>query len=222
MRGIMFIDSASGVSKHTGDDWGLIMSEKTIGTPEPKVNKVDMADRDGDLDMSEVIRGRVSYKNRALSFSFICTDHHSTWSDLRDEIAGFVHGKQLMIVDPDTPNHHYIGRCTLREPSYKGSAIMFLTVTVDAQPYRLSNTEIMVSQNVISGDTVSLINNIMPVVPTIVVSANMTIKFGDFSSSLTSGSTYRIPEITLGAGTNTIDITSGSGTISFTYRQGAI
>jgi hypothetical protein len=62
----------------------------------------------------------------------------------------------------------------------------------------------------------------MPVVPMITVSASMAIAFGSFSSSLVSGSTYEIPEITLERGTNMIEITAGSGTITFTYRQGVI
>ena len=222
MRGIKFIDIATGASKHTADDWDLIMSGKAIGYPAPRIHKVDMTDRDGELDQSEVIRGRVSYKNRALSFSFTCTARQSTWADLRAEMAGFIHGKRLMIVDPDTPTHYYIGRCELLEPTYKGEAIMFLEVTVDADPYRLSNTETIVSQSVSAGGTVSLVNSTMPVVPTIEVSADMTIAFGSFSTSLASGSTYRIPEITLESGTNEIRITGGSGTITFTYRQGAI
>lgn len=222
MRGIKFIDIASGASKHTADDWDLIMSEKVIGNPPPRYHMVDMPDRDGDLDQTEVMRGRVSYKNRPLSFTFICTARQSTWADLRAEIAGFVHGKRLKIVDPDTPNHYYIGRCELQEPTYKGEAIMFLTVTADVYPYRLSNDETTVTKTVSAGSTVSLVNSIMPAVPTVTVSANMTIKFGSFSSSLASGSTYRIPEITLENGTNTITITAGSGTITFTYRQGAI
>lgn len=222
MRGIKFTDIASGASKHTADDWDLIMSEKAIGSPPPRYKLVDMPDRDGVLDQTEVMRGRVSYGNRPLSFTFTCTAHQSTWADLRSEIAGFIHGKRLMIVDPDTPNHYYVGRCTLQEPSYIGEAIMFLTVTVDADPYRLSNTVTTVSKSVSAGATVSLVNSAMPAVPTITVSANMTIKFGSFSSSLASGSTYEIPEITLENGENTISITAGSGTITFTYRQGAM
>lgn len=222
MRGIKFIDIASGASKHTADDWDLIMSGKAIGSPPPRYYKVDMLDRDGVLDQTEVMRGRVSYYNRALSFSFVCTAPQSTWADLRSEIAGFIHGKRLMVVDPDTPNHYYIGRCELHEPTYMGEAIMFLTVSMDAHPYRLSNTETTVSKAVSAGDTVSLVNDIMPVVPLIVVDADMTILFGDFSASLASGSTYQIPEITLENGTNTIAIIDGSGTITFRYRQGAI
>lgn len=222
MRGITLIDILSGASKHTADDWDLIMSSKVIGNPDPRLVKIDMSDRDGELDLSEVIRGRVSYKNRPLSFSFICTAHQSTWAELRSEIAGFVHGKRLMIVDPDTPDHYYIGRCTLGDPTYKGGAIMFLEILVDAHPYRLSNSETVVTQSVSAGDKITLNNDVMPVVPTITVSANMTITFGSFSSALASGSTYEIPEITLERGANVINITAGSGTITFTYRQGAI
>lgn len=222
MRGITFIDIVTGASKHTAYDWDLIMSRKAIGTPEPRIKKVDMADRDGELDQTEVMRGRVSYRNRPLSFGFTCTARQSAWADLRDDIAGFIHGKRLMIVDPDTPNHYYIGRCTLLEPTYKGEAIMFLEVTVDADPYRLSNTETTVEQSVSAGALVSLINSTMPVVPMITVSANMTIAFGRFSFALASGATYEIPEITLENGVNVINITAGSGTITFTYRQGAI
>ena len=222
MRGITFIDIKTGASKHTVYDWDLIMSRKAIGAADPRIKKVDMEDRDGELDQSETMRGRVSFKNRALSFSFTCTARQSTWADLRDEIAGFIHGKRLMIVDPDTPNHYYVGRCTLHEPTYKGEAIMFLEVSVDAAQYRLRNAETRVVQNVSGAALVSLINSSMPVVPTITVSANMTIAFGSFSVALASGSTYEIPEITLENGVNVINITAGSGTITFTYRQGAI
>lgn len=222
MRGITFTNTVTGESKHSAHDWDLIMSRKAIGEAPPRIVKVDMTDRDGEIDQSEIMRGRVSYKNRALSFTFTCTAPQSTWAGLRDEIAGFIHGKRLMIVDPDTPNHHYIGRCTLHEPTFKGEAIMFLEVSVDADPYRLSNIETKVVQNVNTGALVSLINSSMPVVPTITVSADVTIAFDRFSFTLASGSTYRIPEITLENGTNTITITAGSGTITFTYRQGAI
>ena len=221
MRGIKFINITSGAERHTADDWGLIMSAKNIGMPKPRISKVEMADRDGDLDMSESMLGRVSYKNRALSFSFTCTARQSTWAELRAEIAGFVHGQRLKVIDPDTPDHYYIGRCELEEPSYKGGAIMFLTITVDADPYRLSIVETVGMKNVTAGSTITLMNSTMPVIPTITVDANMTIAFGAFSASLTSGSVYRIPQITLMPGENIITVTGGSGKITVTYRQGA-
>lgn len=220
MRGLDLINVKTGEMRNTANDWDLIMSSKVIGTPEPRISKVDMLDRDGDIDQTEVIRGRVSYKNRPLSFAFICTAHQSTWSDLRDDFIGFIHGNLLKIVDPDTPDHYYTARCTVKEPTYKGAAIMFLEFDADAQPYRLSLTETVVKKSVITGDTVSLVNSNMPVVPTITVDANISIAFGTVSFSLESGSTYRIPEITLEQGVNVINITGGSGEITFTYRRG--
>ena len=222
MRGIKLIDISSGAERHTGEDWDLIMSEKIIGMPRSRTAKVEMDDRDGDLDMSESMLGRVAYANRSLSFSFTCTARQSTWAELREEISGFVHGKRLMIIDPDTPDHYYIGRCELGEPSYKGSAIMFLKITVDAYPYRLRLVETVGMENATVGTKISLINSMMPVIPTITVSENMTIMFGTFSASLTSGSVYRIPQITLMPGENILTVTGGSGKITVTYRQGTI
>lgn len=219
MRGITFI--SNGVSKHTADDWDLIMSEKVIEYPAPRIKKVDMDDRDGEIDLTENMRGRVSYKNRALSFTFICTAHQSTWADLRAEIAGFIHGKRLRIIDPDTPNHYYVGRCTLHEPSYKGEAIMFLTVTVDADPYRLSNTLTVVEKSVSAGDLVNLVNGTMPTTVTVAVDADMTIFTNGTSFALAKDSVY-VDLITLNEGMTLVRIDAGSGTIKFSYRQGAI
>jgi hypothetical protein len=108
----------------------------------------------------------------------------------------------------------------VKEPTYKGSVIMFISFVADAQPYRLSLTETVVEKSVNAGDTVSLVNDNMPVVPIITVDANISIAFGTVSVALTSGNVYRIPEITLEQGVNEIAVTGGSGVITFTYRRG--
>ena len=223
LRGITFIDIESGESFHTGNDLELIMSEKKIGMPAPRISKVEMLDRDGDLDLSEVLRGRVSYKNRALSFTFICTHPQDIWWYVQMIFSNYIHGKRMMIVDPDRPMYAYIGRCELQEPTFIGEAIMFLTVTVDAEPYALYLTESTKQSSVSAGSTVTVYTSgTMPTVPKITVSDDMTIKFGDFSTALVGGSTYEIPEIMLEPGDNKIEILEGTGTITFKYQEGAI
>ena len=223
MRGITFIDMDTGESRNTDSTWGLIMSAKRIGMPEPRIVKVDMADRDGEIDLSETLRGRVSYKNRPLSFSFINTDAQWTWQLEYSEIVRFVHGKRLKIIDPDTSTEYYIGRCTVSEPTYIGAALMFFDINVDADPYRLHLHETVVTAPMLENLLVQLRNEHMPVVPVITTDGDVTIRFGTFSTALTAGSVYRIPEITLEQGMNEIEIVSGTGTeITFTYRQGAI
>lgn len=225
MRGITFIDLETGARiLHTGDDLGLIMSAKVIGMPKPRYSLVDMPDRDGSLDQTEVIRGRVSYGNRPLSFSFTCTAPQTEWANILYQI-GYAHGRLLGIIDPDFPNYHFIARCTVKEPTYKGSAIMFIDVEADAQPYRLWNENggyVSQKMPVVEGNIVNLEVHHMAVVPSITVSADMTIAFGDFSIALTAGNTYRIPEITLDINHNKIDIVSGSGEITFTYLLGVL
>lgn len=223
LRGITFMDIESGETFHTGKDLELIMSEKKIGMPAPRISKVEMLDRDGDLDLSEVLRGRVSYKNRTLSFTFICTHPQVTWWYLQMIFSNYIHGKRMKIVDPDRPFYAYIGRCELQEPTFIGEAIMFLTVTVDAEPYALYLTESTQQSSVSAGSIVTVhLSGSMPTAPKITVSDDMTIKFGDFSTALVGGSTYEIPEIMLEPGDNEIEILEGTGTITFKYQEGAI
>lgn len=225
MRGITFIDLETGARiLHTGDDLGLIMSSKVIGMPKPRYSMVDMPDRDGSIDQTEVIRGRVSYGNRPLSFSFTCTAPQTEWENILHQI-GYAHGRLVGIVDPDNPQFHFVARCTIKEPTFKGSAIMFIDVEADAQPYRLWNEnggQVSEKWPVVAGSVVQLTVYHMPVVPSITVDADMTIAFGDFSIALTAGNTYRIPEITLDTYHNKIDIVSGSGEITFTYLLGVL
>lgn len=221
MRGITFTDITSGESRHTGDDWYLIMSEKKIGMPAPRIKKVDMTDRDGELDLSEATLGRVSYTNRTLSFTFIHTDGYENRNYILSEITQFIHGKRLKIVDPDTPGWHYIGRCTVHEPSYIGEMIMFIPVTVDADPYRLYDTLTTVATNMQPGYSLWAHVPLMPVVPTITLGAAMTIQYGDRSFALAAG-THVIDDLVLGQGSHEFIVTAGSGKLKITFQRGTI
>lgn len=222
MRGVLLICESLQTLFSTVD-MDLIMSEKHIGYPKPKIVKVDMADRDGALDMSDSIRGRVSYSNRTLSFTFTCTAPQSEWADIRDFFAIAIHGQMVALLEPDTPNHAYIGRCEMGDPTYIGDAIMFLHMTMDAEPYRINLSTRTINASATAGSTVTITNEgTMPVSPTIKASADMTIKFGDYSVALTGGTSYDIPEIILEFGDNVFNIVSGSGTLTFTFNEGVI
>ena len=45
MREVVFGDN------HTAEDWGLILNAKTISPPTPKVVKISVDGRDGDLNL---------------------------------------------------------------------------------------------------------------------------------------------------------------------------
>lgn len=61
MKGIKF------GTYHTYDDFNMILSEKRIGSPSPKIETIDVPGGDGVLDLTEYF-GDVKYGNRNLSF----------------------------------------------------------------------------------------------------------------------------------------------------------
>lgn len=222
VRSITFIDIESGRSWNTAMDFLMYLSEKVIGMPAPRVKKVDMVDRDGELDLTEEPLGRVSYKNRTLSFSFTGTMDECDFVSTLKDLGEYVHGKRLKIVDPDTPDWYYVGRCTVHEPTYKGRAVMFVTVTVDADPYRVRNTEGRTGMTgMVPGHSLGVTIHSMPVVPKFQVSASMTIQYGDRSFSLQPG-THVMDDLVLGPGDHTFIVTAGSGSFFISWQEGAI
>ena len=63
MKGITF------GNYHSYDDFGLILSSKEIGSPEPKIITIDVEGGDGVLDFTE-FAGEKKFKNRTLTFHF--------------------------------------------------------------------------------------------------------------------------------------------------------
>ncbi len=63
MKGIRF------GNYHSYDDFKLILSQKTIGTPSPKTETIDIPGGDGVLDLTDFF-GEVNYNNRILTFEF--------------------------------------------------------------------------------------------------------------------------------------------------------
>ena len=63
MKGITF------GSYHSYDSFNLYLNKKTIGTPSPKTETIDIPGGDGVLDLTDFF-GEVKYNNRDLSFEF--------------------------------------------------------------------------------------------------------------------------------------------------------
>ena len=83
-------------------------------------------------------------------------------------------------------------------------------------------TETVVSN---TGDgTITLENDYMPVVPTVTVTEETTLRWtvdGESIHKTISAGTWEIPELELRHGENTISVTS-EGTTTFKYREGRL
>lgn len=212
MKGITF------GSLHSFNNLHLILSQKTIGTPEPKREVVDIPGGDGVLDLTEFF-GAVKYHNRQLSFEFSTMVPQSQFMDLFSQVQNALHGKKMRIILDDDPEWFYMGRIAVSEWKAEKN-IGKLTVDCDCEPFKQSIYTTTVTKVVSSNATIVLANDKMPVVPTITTTKEFLISFGGYNDLYPAG-TFTIPELELWEGNNQIYV-EGNGSISFTYRKGRL
>lgn len=204
-------------------DWDLILTAKDITPPEPKIYNVDIDGMDGSLDLTEALTGGVVYNNRTITAEF-WTDHgkRSDRVKLLDTIRQAIHGKKVTIVEPDDPGHYFIGRIAIKAES-NNLAFATISIECDCEPYKYAledTTRTIVVNGVEPKDLV--INNTgrKTIIPELIVDGSITVNFDGYSTSLTDG-TYKIAELKLRNGFNTINI-SGTGSIMFKYKEACL
>lgn len=216
MRGVKFGEY------HTADDWDLILNSKKINPPTPKIVKVTIDGRDGELDLSRALTGEMKYNDRDASFSFIVTEgKHDEREGLINRIVNLIHGQKLQIIEPDDVDHYLLGECSVSDVK-NDKAYGSFSVKATCEPYRYSINEInrIITASATPVNIVLTNNGKRTLTPTVVVSDSVTLSFGNTTLTLGKG-TYKLSSLQLKSGSNIVSV-SGSGTITFTYREAVI
>jgi hypothetical protein len=216
MRGIKF-----GVY-HTADDWGLILNAKTINPPAPKYVKISVDGRDGDLNLSRTLTGDMKYSNREASFTFLVTDgSQEERAELINEIVNLIHGNELQIIEPDDPDHYLLGECSVNSIQNNKAYGSFI-VSADCEPYRYAIEEIKrtITASATESSVVLTNSGRKTLIPTVTVTGTVNLTIGTTKVSLGAG-TYKLTSLILRPGSNVVGV-SGSGAITFTYREWVI
>lgn len=223
-------------TKNSYDDFGLILTDKDIGFPEPKLEEVDVIGADGVIDLSEVLNDDIKYKTRKLQFTFTVLKGNKYWASTVADVANYLHGKKLRIQMDFDPAYYYTGRCKIN--SFKTSKRL-CTITIDAEcePYRLDingngekwlwdtfsfqNGFIRVNTVTVNGSLqVNLQNQRKIVSPTFTCSTAMTVTFDGVTYNLPKGKT-QVLGIRLQYGTNYVTF-RGNGTVKIEYQGGVL
>jgi len=121
---------------HSARDLNLMMDKRQeIGEPEPELTLLEIPGRNGWLDQSEALTGRVTYKPRTMTFSFVLRDKARQWAYRVSDIRAALHGKRARIICDDDPYFYYEGRVrvgTLQADGHTGR----LKVTAQVDPYK--------------------------------------------------------------------------------------
>ena len=215
MKGIMF------GNYHSYNDFQLILASKTIGTPSPKTETIDIPGGDGVLDLTEFF-GETKYGNRNLSFEFSSMVSSSEFMSQFSTVQNALHGKKMKIILDDDPGWQYTGRISVSE--WKADRnIGKLVVDCDCEPYKYQISPTVVTKSISGSQTITLTNTRKRVVPEVKVTSGsgLTVTFGSGSVWTLSSGSYLLPEMELVEGNNLVTVT-GTGSITFTYTQGTL
>ena len=200
---------------HSYDDFSLILSQKTIGAPSPKTETIDIPGGDGVLDLTEFF-GEVKYNNRNLSFEFSSIVPQAFFMNQFSHIQAALHGRKMRIILDESPEWYYTGRISVSEWKAE-KAVGKLTIDCDCEPYRAKLSETVITKDVNGPQTVILTNGGKIVVPTIDITGEVQLTFGENFYTLAAGR-YDLPGVQLVNGENTI-LLDGAGTATFTYLE---
>ena len=202
-------------SKHSYNDWGVILENTEIAPPVPKRYIVSVPARNGVLDLTGQLTPIMRYETRAVKYTFRVKP--GGWDDLMSTIYGDVHGKTMDVTSDWDPSWHWHGFVTVDSfASSKRTGV--LAILVDADPFKLANAPTTVSTS--GSGSITCVCDRMELTPVIDTTASATIDFGDISAAVDAGS-HIINDIIFVEGNNTLTITS-TGDTTVTYTNGRL
>ncbi|MBQ1292558.1 MAG: hypothetical protein IIY21_00850 [Clostridiales bacterium] len=202
-------------TKHSFNDWGVILENTHITPPQPKRYIVSVAGRNGVLDLTQELTPSMRFESRTLTFTFRVKA--GDWSTLMAQIYGDVHGRTMDIISDLDPSWHWHGFVTVDDFS-SDERTGTLSIAVDADPFKLSNTVSTYSRS--GSGTLTCVCDRMEVCPTFTVTAETTVVFGDVTAVISAG-THKIENIEFSEGSNEVTITS-TGSTTITYTNGRL
>lgn len=123
--------------KGTYIDFGLLMTYRSIGSPDIKRKSLNVPYRDGILDYTQS-NGRTYFGNRPLEFEFKLVnpdEFYTVYSNLLE----YLHGQNMRITIPEDSEYYYYGMCELSDLDVS-KALGKITISVDAETYKYSKS----------------------------------------------------------------------------------
>lgn len=208
---------------HSDIDLHLIQQTVDVQPAEPKLNLIDIPGADGSRDLSTQPAGRVVFNDRKITWIFALYPGDN-WAAKHRQVSGALNGKYCRITLDSDPEYYYQGRLVVR--NYKvDNQLRQITVEATCRPYMLRQQETVaqISNLTTAYRVLELVNDRKPAIPTITVTAETTLRWNGGTITIAPG-THRILDIELQEGVNRLEakVTTGTGSITLTYQEGAL
>ncbi len=204
---------------HSYRDLKLILSEKEIGAPSVKENKIEIEGADGSIDLTDFF-GRPMYGDVTHKFTFSTIVPRNDFLTQYSTVKNALHGQKLRIVLDDDPGFYYVGRCYVSSFSNE-KGVGTITVDCDCEPYKYKLTKTVVTKAVSGTEAIVLTNGRKRAVPeiTIATDTSLNIVYQAVNIWDLGAGSYTLPDLELVQGDNVVTVT-GTGTITFAWQEG--
>lgn len=207
---------------HSYHDLHLVQAAVEVAPATPKLNFIDIPGADGSKDFSESPAGRVVYNMRQITWVFKLYPGED-WAAKYMQVSNALNGRSCKITLDADPDYYYKGRLAVDKQEADG-LLHTITVVATCQPYKLKQSETVRTVSVTTTQqTIQLLNEHKPAIPLIKVTAATTLGWKGSTITLAPGE-HRTLDIELLAGISqlTARTTSGTGTLTLTYQEGAL
>lgn len=217
MRGCEII--LGNISFHTGNTYGLVQEVKTIEPPTIQSYKVQVPGRNGLLNLTKALTGRVVYDNRNITLQYFAYGTRAKLLEIRDLFCT-LHGETIDIIDDDTIDFYYRGECTV-STTFKLNYLQ-IVLNIDAEPFRVAQqyTTRYISLTTTTKSVVIMYDGVA-VAPTFSCTGSVTITQGSKTKTISKATTWEDTDFIIEHGTNTLEV-SGSGTLTIKYKEAFI
>ncbi len=214
-------------SYHSFNDFGLAISNNDyIKEPEYEQIYATVPGRQGFLDLSEVIAGRVVYISREISIELGAIKTESSWDSVISNLRNLFHGKTVQLIFDNDTNWYWTGRAEINDYDRFRNLGTFKLELPYASPFKYSVSEQTGLSNITlssTARTISIPVTAQPVNPEFVItgsgSSTVTIVANGITKTVNATGTYRWPDIWFDATTNITAKGPTSGRLSIVYRQ---
>lgn len=201
---------------------GWIRENIDFPVPEVQMETVVVPGRNTPIRFTEAL-GMISFKPRAFTITLSMLGSRVDFDAKVRDIVNIYNGKLCKVKTTEEENLYAVGTLQFKSDydplSHKGVLTVECT-DGDSYRYHTNLTEIVFQGN----GTAILENDYMPVVPTVIVTADTSLswKIGtdSFNKTLSAGE-WVIPELQLSHASNSISIKT-TGDVTFRYREGCL
>ena len=193
-------------------------------------NFVSVPGRFSPLDLSTASSDGVPYYGNA-SLDAVLESSEGTRAERAERITKMINrfdGYSVQITHPDFPNHYLVGRIQVTK-EYNDPVHCAVKVSAVCEPWLYNANETVVTVTLTTTEQTAALQNAgrLAVVPKVDVTGEATLTYGTITQTLSTG-TYYLPDLYLTPDGGPLQPAvhnvscSGSGTVTFTYREAVL